>query len=337
MITLVVVIALSGVPAPKSPALELRALLAAQLVRHEPDQNRIESLRRQLAAIDSPPAAPRANAQLWRPLKRTSISRWLERDRSHQKVNGDTAFLLDDAGTSVAIVLKEAPTHAICGGTLVTSSKVVTAAHCFRYFDARGVFHELHREDLLVVFDAPRLRDAKALSPLSDLRWPTSYAPASLTDDVGILVLKDPVQRPTMALFGSGTVRHVPTNARLCGWGINASGKSDVLMCVDTALIPEGICRYVYGDDLTPHTTCASGSNDACPGDSGSALTVEVEGTLQLYGIASWGWTERYWLCRTPTNISGLDGYYPGVYTSLTGVLGKWVALELAFGPAAKP
>ena len=105
--------------------------------------------------------------------------------------------------------------------------------------------------------------------------------------------------------------------AWVSGWGLTSSGlQSDILQkgLVKTMTNKQCTSRpYKFRSyQITENMLCAQGNNiDACKGDSGGPLAVQVQGQSGAYiqiGIVSWSFgCAKY--------------HYPGVYTKLTALL----------------
>jgi len=206
-----------------------------------------------------------------------------------------------------------------CGGTLIGSKYVMTAAHCT---------DGLAPMDINVVVgdtDLGSLDDALSLTiGVKTIIQHASYTPSPPTNDIAILELEEeidlfaypnikPACLPTQDKVYSGQ------DAVVSGWGTIFSGgpATSVLMEVGVTIFADDNCGAVT-PEITDDMICAGvteGGKDACQGDSGGPLVAADEdnnGAATLVGVVSWGYG-----CA--------DADYPGVYAEVAHFL-SWIS-----------
>ncbi|CAH2095577.1 unnamed protein product [Euphydryas editha] len=214
-------------------------------------------------------------------------------------------------------------TRWLCGGSLITSHHVMTAAHCIHN----------HETDLYVVRlgELDLAREDDGAIPVDVLiKYKIKhegYNPKSFTNDIGLLILQQDVQF-------SSLIRPIciPTNSELraksfenynpiiAGWGnTEFRGPSAThLQVLQLPVVGNDFCAKAYSEYkaqvIDERVLCAGykhGGKDACQGDSGGPLMQPIyyPQNLTTYffqiGVISYG--KR---CA--------EAGFPGVYTRVT-------------------
>jgi secreted trypsin-like serine protease len=197
--------------------------------------------------------------------------------------------------------ITDAYQNQFCGGTLVSPTKVVTAAHCMVGETTSSV---------RVIGGRTYLNGTNGtVARVSGIWIHPEYTNVTNGDDVAVLTLSTSMPYATAPYVSSTqtSVYAAGTTARILGWGTTSSGgsSSNQLRTATVPITSDSTCGSAYGSDfIQSDMVCAgyaSGGVDTCQGDSGGPLL--VGGVLA--GITSWGegcaWAG-----------------YPGVYTRLT-------------------
>ncbi|MBT8368556.1 MAG: serine protease [Deltaproteobacteria bacterium] len=217
-----------------------------------------------------------------------------------------------------------------CGGTLIQTNLVVTAAHCFFDNDEESINYgtqKLEAKDVDVLLGAHDLTDG-AENPglrqridVSQLIIHEDYDFSAADNDIALMKLARPVHNLSAAkLISKPSLKEPGTTARTIGWGNTSATGYDYpyeLQDVDLPLVSHTTCSDAYsniGFEITDHMLCAGyaqGGRDSCQGDSGGPLVVQnasQNGRWELIGVVSGGQG-----CAQP----GFYGFYADVYAYL--------------------
>lgn len=211
-----------------------------------------------------------------------------------------------------ALVIVE-PDNRLCGGAIIDPGWLVTAAHCVAGF--RGDQVETH-----VGITSLSERSPDNQVQISEVIVHPSWDPANFRNDIALLRLANPLGSMPLARtislpVGLDAASWPPagTPAFISGWGATEFGgqPSNQLRRAQVQVLGgpgDTVCGR-YGDNFDVGVEICAGSPgggiDACQGDSGSPLVVDVAGTPMLAGLTSVGF-----------ECARAD--YPGIYTRVT-------------------
>ncbi|XP_060066260.1 limulus clotting factor C-like [Ylistrum balloti] len=222
-----------------------------------------------------------------------------------------------------------------CGGSLVSESLVVTAAHCVTHYltdipisvdDIAIYLGKQYRSDVL---NSTFVQKRKVTS----IEIHPHYNPGTYDLDIAVLLLDNPVTlthyvRPVCLpnRFASESHLRPGTEGVVTGWGVteNSRNSEELRMTkVQTTTNTDCMDKYAqvgYPQTITENMFCAGqedGSSDACEGDSGGPLVFPDTGADRkwyLEGVVSWG---------SPLGC-GIELQY-GVYTRVRNCL-DWLS-----------
>jgi trypsin len=201
-----------------------------------------------------------------------------------------------------------------CGGSLITSRIVLTAAHCVFDTDPEVAGQKLDPDDVDVILNRTTLTGAGGeVLNVQRVDFHPAYDPDTSENDVGFLRLSRPSAQTQILLAGSNDRDLWKPGAEtvISGWGATFDGDrvgSDALKEAIVPMIGSSICGdpAVYGGAyVTAVMVCAGflqGGTDSCQGDSGGPLTTPAGGPRRLVGVTSFGFG-----CAQP--------FAPGIYS----------------------
>lgn len=244
-------------------------------------------------------------------------------------VGGDQATIAD-APWQVALIAAAATSEfagQFCGGSLIASQWVLTAAHCV-VSSANVVSTPATIKVLAGQSTLSTTINNRAVA-ISNIYVHPLYAASAHHDDIALLKLT------TAFTFVSGRIQKIdlpPWTASpggpdlITGWGAMESGVNSyptILRKATVDVIDDSSCLEYYPDSFDPKKMLCAGSDyldrDTCQGDSGGPIAYESD-TWVLEGVTSYG-------------IGCGSGYYPGVYTEVYNYE-SWINQYLATSPA---
>merc|ERR1712107_487775 len=181
-----------------------------------------------------------------------------------------------------------------CGGTLISSTHVLTAAHCV---------YEKEASDIQVLLREHNTADSviKTADVAEIINHPDWDRP-TIDNDYAILRLAKPVKfnkKVAPACLPADTAAtYAGVLGTVTGWGKlkhTDTHKSTTLQEVDLTVTTQSDCIKAYGNwNITANMICAAATGKStCTGDSGGPLIAQENGRYAVIGIVSFG-CQRY-------------------------------------------
>ncbi|XP_066149741.1 brachyurin [Euwallacea fornicatus] len=188
-----------------------------------------------------------------------------------------------------AIYVETSSGSSFCGGTLISSKTILTAAHCL--YQSIGnpiiIYIGAHNMPPTVEDDAAQL-----LGHVYELH--PDWNPSTLQNDIGMIFLFETIQETETIKFiplaSDPSIDYLGEEGLTSGWGLpgdDHSSASPVLRETTNRIISNLACRLAYMGHVTRTNICMSGEEkrSTCRGDSGGPLVVDG---VQV-GITSFG------------------------------------------------
>lgn len=213
-----------------------------------------------------------------------------------------------------ALRIKEGDNTRFCGGSLIDSSHVLTAAHCL--VGSKGTASP---GDVSVVVGRTLLSSNQGQErAVKDVFVHPRFNPRTFAYNASVLELDRPITNiQPIALAQPKTGANKPgSRATVVGFGNTIAQSPDFseedkftdrLQEAQVPLVSDKECGQAYGEVLAPKVELCAGKKgvDSCQGDSGGPLFRAVNGQVRQIGIVSFG-------------NGCAQAKFPGVYTQVS-------------------
>ncbi|XP_045523041.1 collagenase-like [Pieris brassicae] len=208
----------------------------------------------------------------------------------------------------------------MCGSSLLSNTKLITAAHCWTTTNFQG-------QSMIVVLGSLRLFSGGTRITTTNVQLHGNYNTRNLNNDIAIITINRVNYNNNINAIAlpSGLLEYltyVGNRATAVGYGRLRDGDSnnnDVLHQVSLIVIENFVCTDIYGPStIIDSTLCTDtqGRIGTCQGDSGGPLDFAFQNVRYLIGVTSF------------TSQRGCQAGLPAGFARVTSFL-QWIRARL--------
>ncbi|WP_017223387.1 trypsin-like serine protease [Moritella dasanensis] len=269
-----------------------------------------------------------------------SISAYANDDITPYVVGGVDSKALELPWQVYIEIEKNGATYA-CGGTLITDTWVVTAAHCLNASDSRSVFVAVGAGQVTVYSGSIDKTSSgnRSKNTVTNLIANLDYEQNNNTGDIALLKLSLPVALPALPIKLMNNASQPVADAEfdngfsdnlvVSGWGRTSADRverTDILQKTVVSGVGDASCALNWGFfGVESNFICANAyERGSCNGDSGGPLIWQDKSAAsdndrgyRLAGVVSFGHLDQ---CA--------NYLYPDVYTEVNNY-SEWIKTEI--------
>ncbi|XP_063365184.1 brachyurin-like [Cydia amplana] len=215
-----------------------------------------------------------------------------ESEISMQRITGGLMTEIDDVPYQAGLIISVLNNLSICGGSIISATTVLTAAHCYADGSATA-------EAILVVLGSNQLFFGGTRIDAVDVVAHAGFNPVTAENDIAVIrvpsvVFSSQIQ-PVALPSGEVNMDFTGYQALASGYGMTSDDEDiELLQTVSSVTVPvisNTECAEVYGGFILSQHICTSGvgAKGTCGGDSGGPLVVDLDSRTVLIGITSFG------------------------------------------------
>jgi secreted trypsin-like serine protease len=205
-----------------------------------------------------------------------------------RRIVGGERTKIEEHPWQVALNVTQPDGLYLCGGSVIASRWVLTAAHCFTPV--------IKRSDVKVKADATNYRVEGVWTDAEKIIIHEAYNSRTHDNDLALVKLKSPPSGKIIPMAAANTTISIGEPLEVTGWGATseAGDVSGDLLKATVPYVDNATCNALesYHGNIHAGMMCAGhrdGGVDSCQGDSGGPLVWRTLDGPVLVGVVSFG------------------------------------------------